>query len=74
MTLKSSEKILSISDRSAAFIKKGNCNPVIGYKPQTVRSGNGFIPSVRVPEGNTSDSVELIPSFVDVIGRTTVVP
>ena len=74
VVLKASEKILSISDRSAAFIKKGNRNPVIGYKPQVARSGNGFIPSVRVPEGNASDAVEFIPSLVDVIRSTTVIP
>ncbi len=61
VVLKASEKILSISDRSAAFINKGNINPVIGYKPQVVRSRNGFIPSLIVPEGNAGDSGELIP-------------
>ena len=74
VVLKASEKILSISDRSAAFIKKGNRNPVIGYKPQVARSGNGFIPSLIVPEGNASDSGQLIPILLDVKRRTTVVP
>ena len=37
------DKILSISDRDAAYIIKGQRNPVIGYKPQIARSGNGFI-------------------------------
>ena len=37
-TLPSTEKVLSISDSDAAYIKKGNRNPVIGYKPQIVRS------------------------------------
>ncbi len=74
VVLKASEKILSISDRSAAFIKKGNRDPVIGYKPQVARSGNGFIPSLIVPEGNSGDSGELIPILLDVKRRTTVVP
>ena len=60
IVLKSSEKILSISDRSAAFIKKGNRSPVIGYKPQVARSGSGFIPAIIVPEGNAADSDNLI--------------
>lgn len=74
IVLKSSEKILSISDRSAAFIKKGNRNPVIGYKPQIARSGNGFIPAILVPEGNVADSVSLLPVVEQVTGRTTVIP
>ena len=37
------DKILSISDKDAAYIIKGQRNPVIGYKPQIARSGNGFI-------------------------------
>jgi len=74
IVLKSSEKILSISDRSAAFIKKGNRSPVIGYKPQVARSGSGFIPAIIVPEGNAADSDNLIPMAEKVIGTTTVVP
>ena len=72
--LKASEKILSISDRSAAFIKKGNRNPVIGYKPQIARSEKGFIPGILVPEGNTNDSKELIPIVEKIIKRTNVIP
>lgn len=74
IVLKASEKILSISDRSASFIKKGNRNPVIGYKPQIIRSGNGFIPFIKVPEGNTSDALELIPAVKATIERTKVTP
>ena len=36
--LPSTEKVLSLSDGSAAYIMKGNRNPLIGYKPQLVRS------------------------------------
>lgn len=74
IVLKSSEKILSISDRSASYIQKGNRNPVIGYKPQIARSGNGFITSMLLPEGNASDSTQFIPVLNDVVGRTTVIP
>ncbi len=38
----STEKVLSLSDGSAAYIKKGDRNPMIGYKPQLVRSENGW--------------------------------
>lgn len=72
--LKSTEKILSISDKSAAFIEKGNRNPVIGYKPQVARSSHGFIPNIFVPEGNTKDSRELEPLVDNIIERTGVIP
>ena len=35
--LPSRDKILSISDKDAAYIVKGQRNPVIGYKPQIAR-------------------------------------
>jgi len=69
----STEKVLSLSDGSAAYIKKGNRNPVIGYKPQLVRSGTGFVTSLLVPEGNAADSVKLVPAIKDSIKRTGVV-
>jgi len=68
----STEKVLSLSDGSAAFIKKGSRSPVIGYKPQLVRSENGFVTSLVVPEGNAADSVELAPAISDSIKRTGV--
>lgn len=70
--LPSTEKVLSLSDRSAAYIKKGSRNPVIGYKPQLVRSDNGFITSLTVPEGNTADSAELVSAIGNSIKRTGV--
>lgn len=73
-TLPSSEKVLSISDSDAAFIKKGNREPVIGYKPQLVRSANGFIAALEVPLGNTADSTELIPAIEKAIQRTSITP
>lgn len=69
----STEKVLSLSDGAAAFITKGNRSPVIGYKPQLVRSQNGFITSLIVPEGNAADSGQLIPAISDSIKRTGVI-
>lgn len=69
----STEKILSLSDGSAAFIKKGDREPVIGYKPQLVRSQHGFVTSLIVPEGNAADSIKLVPAIIDSINRTGVV-
>jgi hypothetical protein len=54
------EKILSISDPDAAYICKGQRNPVIGYRPQIARSGNGFITACITPHGNAPDSSMLI--------------
>jgi hypothetical protein len=71
--LPSTQKVLSLSDGSAAYIKKGNRNPLIGYKPQLVRSEKGFVASLIVPQGNAADAVELVPSISDSIRRTGVV-
>jgi len=62
-----------LSDGSAAYIKKGGRNPVIGYKPQLVRSGNGFVTSLIVPEGNAVDSIKLEPAIRDSIRRIGVI-
>ena len=71
--LPSTEKVLSLSDGSAAYIKKGNRNPLIGYKPQLVRSEKGFVASLIVPQGNAADAVELAPAISDSIRRAGVV-
>jgi len=71
--LPSTQKVLSLSDGSAAYIKKGNRNPLIGYKPQLVRSEKGFVASLIVPQGNAADAVELVPAISDSIRRTGVV-
>jgi hypothetical protein len=71
--LPSTEKILSLSDGSAAYIKKGGRDPVIGYKPQLVRSEKGFVTSLIVPQGNAADSIKLEPAIRDSIRRTGVV-
>lgn len=70
----SKEKILSISDRDAAYIKKGTRPAVIGYKPQLARSGNGFATALIVPEGNAADSTQLWPLTQAHIHNTGVVP
>lgn len=74
IVLKSSSKLLSISDSTAAYIDKGNRNPLIGYKPQLARSKNGFVTSIMVPLGNANDSKQFIPVLKDVINRTEVIP
>ena len=43
------------------------------YKPRLVRSGNGFVTSLIVPEGNAADSIKLEPAIRDSIGRTGVI-
>lgn len=59
VVLPAAEKILSLSDSTAAFIKKGQRNPVIGYKPQLCQSKNGFVTGMLLEQGNTSDSASL---------------
>ncbi len=71
---KSTEKILSISDETVAYIIKGSLrSAVIGYKPQVVRSGNGIITAILFPHGNTSDMKELIPVLKQAFRRTGVI-
>ena len=71
--MKSTEKILRLSDKAAAFIKKGKRNPVIGYKPQLARSEQGFVTALFVPEGNTADSSELVSATLTSTSRTGVI-
>jgi hypothetical protein len=59
VVLPAAEKILSLSDSTAAFIKKGQRNPVIGYKPQLCQSRNGFVTGMLLEQGNASDSAKL---------------
>ena len=73
-TLKSTEKIMSNSDKDAAFIQKGQREAVIGYKPQIGRSQKGFITCISVPEGNAADSGQLEPMVDQHIERTGIVP
>lgn len=69
----SNEKVLSLSDGTAGFIKKGGREPVIGYKPQLVRSRQGFVAGLRVPIGNAADSAELVPAVEMAMERSGVV-
>jgi IS5 family transposase len=68
------DKVLSISDPDAAFIKKGGREPVVGYKPQLVRSKQGFIAELVLPWGNASDSGQLVPVIEKTIEKTSVLP
>jgi len=72
--LPSPEKILSLSDESVAFIKKGGREAVIGYKPQVVRSKNGFITAFEVEPGNPGDSTRLLPMVEEHIKTTDTIP
>jgi hypothetical protein len=68
------DKILSLSDGSAAFILKGDREPVLGYRPQVGRSDNGLVTVLYVPEGNAADSPQLVSLVEEAIGNTGVVP
>jgi IS5 family transposase len=68
------EKILSVSDADVGFIAKGQRVPVVGYKPQIALSGESFITSLLLPQGNAADSGQLLPAIDDVMRRTTRVP
>lgn len=61
VVLPAAEKILSLSDDCASYIKKGGREPVIGYKPQIARDGNGFVTAFEIQQGNPSDSKRLVP-------------
>ena len=68
------EKLLSLADGEAAYIKKGGREAVIGYKPQLARSAQGFVPALLVPEGNAADSTQLVPLVQQIQERTGVTP
>ena len=72
--LPAAEKILSVVDRDAGYISKGQRVPVIGYRPHIARSGNGFVVGHVTPRGNASDAGMLIPVVENVIETTGVVP
>jgi IS5 family transposase len=74
VVLPAAEKILSLSDDCVAYIKKGGREPVIGYKPQIARDGNGFITAFEIQRGNPSDSKRLVPvaeQHIDHMGYAT---
>lgn len=68
------EKVLSVSDKDAAFIVKGGREAVVGYKPQLARSGKGFVVGFILPKGNAADSTQLEPLFDQAVERTGVIP
>ena len=68
------DKVLSVSDPDVGFIAKGGRESVVGYKPNLARSANGFVTGLIVPQGNASDSGELVPMFEQVVRRTGVIP
>ena len=70
----STEKILSISDPSVSMIVKGGREPVLGYKPQIVRTEHGFVSGLIVEQGNISDSTSLLPAITQHKERTGVTP
>ena len=72
--LPSVEKILSLSDITAAFIKKGQRNAIIGYKPQIGMSKNGFVSALIVESGNGADAKYLVPLVEKHIENTGVIP
>jgi hypothetical protein len=68
-----SEKFLSMKDRDAAIIAKGQRNSVFGYKIQFAFNGNGYVGSGMVNEGNASDSgsiTELVQKYNSQTGVT----
>lgn len=69
-----SDKQFSASDPDVGFIAKGQRVPVVGYKPQVARSGNGFLTGLLLAQGNAADSGQLVPMLDEVIARTGVVP
>lgn len=71
---KTRERILGVADRAAAMIVKGGREPVLGYKPQLARSGNGLITAVLVESGNPADSAKLAPLVRASIAATSVTP
>jgi IS5 family transposase len=68
------EKVLSLADPDATYIKKGGRQPVLGYKPQLVRSSEGFITAFEVQKGNPADSARLVPLVDQHIANVSVCP
>lgn len=69
-----SEKILSVSDRTAAYIKKGGREAVIGYKPQVLRTAGGFVTVAELLPGNPADAARLVPVIEQHVELTGIVP
>ncbi len=72
--IKNEDKVISLSDGSAAFITKGDRETLVGYRPQLGRSQNGFVTTLIVPEGNAADAPQLLPLVKETIKNTGVTP
>ena len=70
----SDEKLLSIADPDVAYMKKGNREPRIGYKPQLARSEKGLVTALIVPKGNVGDAPLLQQLLKQSFERTGLVP
>jgi hypothetical protein len=47
---------------------------VAGYRPQSARSGGGFVTARVLPRGNAADSSHLVPMAQEQITNTGVIP
>lgn len=61
VSVPSTEKVLSVADPDASMIVKGGREPVLGYKPQLVRTREGFVSAAIFETGNVSDAKSLVP-------------
>jgi hypothetical protein len=73
-TVPSRERILSLSDRSAALIEKGDRDPLLGYRPQLARSAQGLVTAFILPQGNSPDCLHLRELVARTAARTGRVP
>jgi len=74
ISAKARERVLSLADKSAAYIEKGGRHPVIGYKAQLARSDSGFVTALILEEGNGADSGKLLPLTQQTIENTQKIP
>lgn len=58
----------------SSIIAKGQREPILGYKPQIARSGNGFVTAIIIPEGNANDSGQLDTLVQASMKRSGVIP
>lgn len=74
ISVPSTEKILTMADPDAAIIVKGDRESTLGYKPQVIRTGNGFVPGMIFEQGNVSDSGSFQELVELHLNRTGVLP
>ena len=72
--LKADEKYLGPADADARIVVKGQRDPVVGYHPQLVRSGGGFVTALLVGPEYASDAASFIPALKKSAEATGVVP